>query len=190
MHGQARRVIDYLNSQLPEGRVLDIGAGNGFTAEKLTNDKRSVAALEPDERMIDLNKPLIWTKGFAQDIPFHSNSFQAAYATWAFFLEGVPDVDKGLRETERVVQPGGKLIIIDNYGKDEFSSYSSRDITSNASNWILRGFVYDVINTEFVFDSIEEARCLMTFYFGEAAKGIQTRNIEYNVAAFIKTIEK
>ncbi|HEX6922250.1 MAG TPA: class I SAM-dependent methyltransferase, partial [Bacillales bacterium] len=127
------KVIDFLDQWLPAGAVLDIGAGNGYTAEKLSREDRFVVAMEPDEKMIDRTKDLLWSRGIAQDIPFHTNSFQAAYATWAFFLDGVGDIDEGLREMERVVKDGGQMIIVDNYGHDEFCSYSPHNISSDVS---------------------------------------------------------
>src|SRR5690625_6884343 len=63
---------------------------------------------------------------------------------------------RSLKEVERVVKEGSPIVIIDNYGDDEFSSYSPNDISSSVSQWGKRGFNYDVINTEFVFDSRSE----------------------------------
>lgn len=46
-------VIQYLDRELPEGFVLDVGAGNGFTAIRLCSSSRTVVALEPDRGMVD-----------------------------------------------------------------------------------------------------------------------------------------
>lgn len=96
------KVIDYLNQLLPSGKILDVGAGNGFTAEKLIRSNRTVVAMEPDINMIDPNKSLIWADGVAQNIPFHANTFDAVYSTWAFFFDGIADIENGLREVGRV----------------------------------------------------------------------------------------
>lgn len=47
------KVIQFLNSFLPNGIVLDVGAGNGYTAEKLIRENRIIIPMEPDEEMID-----------------------------------------------------------------------------------------------------------------------------------------
>ncbi|WP_100371860.1 class I SAM-dependent methyltransferase [Bacillus sp. FJAT-45037] len=180
------KVITTLDQQLPDGFTLDIGAGNGFTAERLTTPNRTIVGLEPDELMIDLKKKIIWSKGVAQSIPFHSNTFDAAYATWAFFFDGVVDLEKGLTEIERVVKNGGQMIIVDNYGEDEFCSYTENEIASHTENWVKRGFDYQVIHTSFAFDSIDEARKLLTFYFGDGAKSIDRTEIEYKVVMYTK----
>lgn len=118
------KVIDYLDSILPNGLIIDVGAGNGYTAEKLLRENRLIIPMEPDEKMIDLNKNLIWSNGVAQTIPFHSNTFDAMYSTWAFFFDGIKDIEDGLKEVERVVKKGSPIVIIDNFGNDEFCSYS------------------------------------------------------------------
>ena len=46
-------VIQYLDRELPEGFVLDVGAGNGFAAIRLCSSSRTVVALEPDQGMVD-----------------------------------------------------------------------------------------------------------------------------------------
>ena len=77
-------VIRHLVEVLPKGFILDIGAGNGFIAGALRGDARRVVALEPDSKMIDRSKPLIWSRGVAQSIPFRDDAFHAAYSTWAY----------------------------------------------------------------------------------------------------------
>ncbi|GEL77692.1 class I SAM-dependent methyltransferase [Tenuibacillus multivorans] len=183
------KVIDFLNSSLPNGKILDIGAGNGFTAEKVMHSSRQIIAMEPDDNMIDQHKDLVWAKGTAQHIPFHSNTFEAAYATWAFFFNGIPDLDQGLKEAKRVVKSGGDIIIVDNYGHDEFLSYSKQNLSSDSKMWTERGFTAHFIETAFIFDSVEEARTLLSFYFGEAGQTVEKTTFEYKVVAYTKQVE-
>lgn len=180
------KVISFLDKKLPSGLVLDIGAGNGFTAEKLEHGSRKVVAMEPDEAMVDLRKNLVWSKGTAQHIPFHSNTFHAAYATWAFFFDGVLDIEKGLYEVSRVVKEGGDIIIVDNYGEDEFCSFSPSNISSDVNEWVERNFDYHIIHTSFIFDTVDEAKRLLSFYFGEAGMNVTKREFEYKVVAYSK----
>jgi hypothetical protein len=44
-------VVRALDELLPRGRVLDVGAGDGFTAERLGANRR-IVALEPNVGMI------------------------------------------------------------------------------------------------------------------------------------------
>jgi ubiquinone/menaquinone biosynthesis C-methylase UbiE len=112
------------------------------------------------------------------------------YSTWAFFFAGMEGIDDGLKEVERVVKDEGKIIIVDNYGEDEFSSFSANDIFSNVSEWVERGFDYHVIHTAFKFDSVEEAQRLLSFFFGENGSKVIKTNIEYKVVAFTKSVQR
>ena len=93
---------------------------------------------------------------------------------------------EGLKEAERVTKVGGKIVSVDNYGNDEFCSFSPREIASNVQNWVERGFTYEIINTEFIFDSVDEAKRLLTFYFGENGERVTKRQVEYKVVAYTK----
>lgn len=182
------KVIAYLHEQLPAGLVLDVGAGNGFTAVRLTTSTRTVVALEPDPAMVDPGAPLVWARGVAQDIPFHDALFDAAYATWAFFFRGRADIEEGLSEIRRVVKPGGKIIIVDNAGDDELSAFSPREIAGDPDWWQARDFQTTIIDTAFKFSSLAEANELLEFYFGEdAVRENRKTEITFKVAVYQTT---
>ncbi len=184
-------VIRHLDRELPGGLVLDVGAGNGFTAVRLCSSSRHVVALEPDADMIDRHASLRWVQGIAQNAPFRESTFDAAYATWAFFFDGVPGTDRGLKELQRVVKNAGRIIIVDNAGGDEFSSLATRSTASDPDWWRDRGFEETLIQTTFRFDSLEEANRLLAFYFGdEAAAGNRKTEIDYRVVAYSTTVRK
>ena len=97
---RAGRVIRFLDETLPEhSPVLDVGAGDGFTAEALTTPSRTVVALEPSAGMIRAERPLRWCRGKAQALPFADASFEGAYATWAYFFLGHHDISADGRRT-------------------------------------------------------------------------------------------
>ncbi|MGH2525853.1 MAG: class I SAM-dependent methyltransferase [Actinomycetota bacterium] len=80
-------VIDALDRRLPDrGLVLDVGAGDGFSAERLTTGSRRVVPMEPLVGMIRRERDLPWVRGDAELLPFRDGSFADAYATWAYFF--------------------------------------------------------------------------------------------------------
>ena len=187
---RAGKVIAFLDDYLPSGRVLDIGAGNGFTAQRLNTAQRQIIPIEPNASMIDRAKSLVWVRGLAQAVPLRDNSMNAAYATWAFFFAGIDDLDIGLAELERVVHKGGKIAIIDNAGNDEFCSYAKHSIAADFAWWHERGFTSTIINTAFEFESLDEAHTMMRFYFGDdVISNITSTSIEYKVVAFCKMVK-
>jgi SAM-dependent methyltransferase len=185
------KVIRLLDQILPQGLVLDIGAGNGFTATRLITPERFVIPLEPDPRMVDHTQPLVWAKGVAQAIPFHDRTFDAAYATWAFFFDGVTDILQGLNDAQRVVKPNGLLAIVDNAGEDEFCALAPRPIASNRAWWKEHGFEETIVHTSYRFDSLQEAATLLSFYFGaEVGEQNQKTEIGYNVAVYMMRVKE
>ena len=94
------------------GTLLDIGAGNGFTAERLSARQHGrVIAMEPAREMI-VPHAAAWVRGEAEALPFRSAVFTGAYATWAYFFPSSFGIESGVREAERVIQPGGALVIV------------------------------------------------------------------------------
>ncbi len=119
-------VIAALDSLLPAGRSLDVGAGDGFTAMRLRAG-REVVAMEPDAGMIAATTPLAWVRGEAAHLPFRAASFDAAYATWAYFFSRDWDPTPGIAELDRVVVAGGPLAIVDNLGGDAFAAMADAE---------------------------------------------------------------
>ena len=181
-------VIEYLDKILPSGLAIDIGAGNGYTAASLTKNNRKIIPYEPSNNMIDRNQSLPWVRGIAQELPFRSNTFEGAYATWAYFFPAMGYGEDGLEELIRVIKPQGPICIVDNAGDDEFCGLFERDISSDSSWWHKRGFESHILETSFKFDSIEEAQELLSFYWtlNGCKPGSEVDiEIEYKVVVFI-----
>lgn len=182
-------VLAALDSLLPDGDVLDTGAGDGFTAERLTHPKRRVIPVEPARGMIDRARCLPWVRGAAQRLPFRDDSFAAAFATWAYFFPEMGHGDAGLAEWHRVVVPGGPLIMVDNAGDDEFSRPAPEPerVASNPVWWCERGVQQQIIESVFRFDALDEARTLLGFYFGDRGWQEAQLEIQYRVALYVGT---
>ena len=90
-------------------RVLDLGSGTGAAFQQLQN--LEVTAIDPDEKMLQLNKFKNKIIGGAEDLPFPDNSFDSVYC--AFVWRNLNDSGLGLKEVYRVLKPGGKFILLD-----------------------------------------------------------------------------
>ena len=167
-------VIRALDEVLPSGRVLDVGAGDGFTADRLGASRR-IVALEPSAGMIG-ERQLTWVRGDAEHLPFAEASFDGAYATWAYFFSRDWDPTPGIAELDRVVRRGGPLAIVDNLGGDAFAAMADTDISADPGWWSAHGFETQVIETSFRFDDLDDARRLLGFFFGE--RGVQGAELE------------
>ncbi|MDQ3515044.1 MAG: class I SAM-dependent methyltransferase [Chloroflexota bacterium] len=180
-------VLAAIDALLPGGVVLDTGAGDGFTVERLTRSDRLVLAIEPAAGMIDQRRPLPWVRAAAQALPFRDHSIDAAYATWAYFFPDIGYGEPGLAEWHRVVRPGGPLIVADNAGHDAFSALDDDPVETAHTRawWAAHGFREEIVETTFRFDSIEEARHPLGFYVGERGRAWDALTIPYRVSLFI-----
>lgn len=84
----------------PDGQVV----GLDFCREMLEVAKVNLAR-SPYGRIVKL------VQGNAIALPFEDNTFDCA--TIAFALRNVPDIEKTLREMQRVVKPGGRVISLE-----------------------------------------------------------------------------
>ena len=123
--GHCARLAD-LVSLRAGGHVLDLGCGPGESAF-------GMSGRVPGARItgVDLSRSMIWlaearkrfepgsaridfVRGDALDLPFADDTFDAA--TGHSFLYLVPDVDRVLAETARVLRPGGQCAFLEPSG--------------------------------------------------------------------------
>ena len=97
------------SNQITGTRVLDLGSGTGAAFQQLQN--LEVTAIDPDEKMLQLNKFKNKIIGSAENLPFPDNSFDSVYC--AFVWRNLIDTKLGFQEVFRVLKPGGKFILLD-----------------------------------------------------------------------------
>ena len=97
------------SSHVTGTRVLDLGSGTGAAFQQLQNF--DVTAVDPDEKMLQLNEFSNKVIGGAEDLPFPDNSFDSIYC--AFVWRNINEPKKGMDEVYRVLRPGGKFILLD-----------------------------------------------------------------------------
>jgi SAM-dependent methyltransferase len=105
------------------GRVLEIGAGTGLNVRHYPDDVELVLS-EPDAAMADrlrtrvteLSRLATVVLAGAEALPFADDEFDTVVST--LVLCTVPDPAAALREVERVLKPGGRLLFMEHVRSD------------------------------------------------------------------------
>jgi SAM-dependent methyltransferase len=115
---EGSNALDVLWQTLVEWKprhVLEVGGGPGELAERMQQELgASVAFVDSSPRMVELARArgVDAQVGDIQELPFADGTFDTVVAAW--MLYHVPDLDRGLAEVARVLQPGGALIAVTN----------------------------------------------------------------------------
>jgi demethylmenaquinone methyltransferase/2-methoxy-6-polyprenyl-1,4-benzoquinol methylase len=117
-----KKAIKQLTSLKPK-KVLDVATGTADVA-LMTYDilkPTNIIGIDISEGMLDLGRQKIAAKGLqnviqlykgdSENISFEDNSFDAI--TVAFGVRNFQNLLKGLQEMKRVLQPGGKLVVLE-----------------------------------------------------------------------------
>jgi SAM-dependent methyltransferase len=95
--------------------VLEVGGGQGELAERVQRELGAgVSFVDLSPRMVELARARGIEAQVAdvQSLPFEDGSFDTVIAAW--MLYHVPDIDRGLAEIARVLEPGGGLVAVTN----------------------------------------------------------------------------
>lgn len=98
-------------------RVLDVGAGTGVISrlsQEIVGEKGLVIALDPSSGMLgEAVKSGVKnaTLGLGEALPFPDNTFD--YVTMGYALRHVADLHAAFEEYQRVLKPGGKILLLE-----------------------------------------------------------------------------
>jgi ubiquinone/menaquinone biosynthesis C-methylase UbiE len=122
-HEIADRTADLALAQVPAPRrVLDVGCGTGYLLRRIaarTPDAAELVGIDPAARMVRVAQeatadPRVrFLAGTAEQLPGPDGGFDLIVTTTSF--DHWADQQAGLRECARVLAPGGRLVLVDQF---------------------------------------------------------------------------
>jgi len=99
----------------PGMRMLDVAVGTGLVAKeamRILGRSGRVVGVDPSAGMIAASAPgeLALVRGRAEALPFAAGAFD--FLSLGFALRHVDDLESVLREFRRVLNPGGRLLVL------------------------------------------------------------------------------
>jgi hypothetical protein len=119
-------------------------------------------------------------------------SADAVVSLWSAFRGTDPEE---LTEAARVLRPGGRILAVHDYGRDDVSRLFEPGSRPEYGEWSRRdgpflanGFKVRVVHCWWTFDSIEDAQAVLTDGFGELGQAMAAElrrpRLSYNVAVY------
>jgi demethylmenaquinone methyltransferase/2-methoxy-6-polyprenyl-1,4-benzoquinol methylase len=101
----------------PGLQVLDVAVGTGLLAREavtITGDRQAVIGVDVSEAMLDIARKklgITLIQGAAEALPLASASTD--FVTMGYALRHIADLDAALRESLRVLRPGGRIVLLE-----------------------------------------------------------------------------
>ena len=183
---------DYENNLLPAilavdslaGKdVIELGAGTGRVSCLIAPLSGKLVASDISFHMLDFGRSRLKGLGLSNwdasleshsALPFAADSADLVIAGWSFCYAALdagedwqPALEQALAEVERVLRPGGRLIVIESLGTG-FEAPHAPDVLVDYLHYLdNHGFQSSWVRTDYRFKDREEAVALTTFFFGE-----------------------
>jgi hypothetical protein len=125
---------------------------------------------------------------FRTDLP--DASADVVLSPWAAFRGPEPSE---VAEADRILRPGGRLLVIHDYGRDDVSRLRGDQPeyglwTRRDGPFLRGGFKIRVLHCFWTWDAVDEARAFLEGAFGEAGAAVATEmnrpRLSYNVAVY------
>jgi len=169
--------------------VVELGAGTGRLTRLLAPRVRSIKAFDASAHMLEVAEKSLremvltnWQTGMAdhRQVPLADKSADLVISGWSFCYLAVwggadwqSALQDGLNEIQRILRPGGMVIIIESLGTRTEKPHPPEHLGAYF-DWLAEapfgddtGFERGWTRSDYRFESIEEAVELSTFFFGE-----------------------
>ena len=163
--------------------IFDLGAGTGRLTLLLAARASSIRAFDASAEMLRVCRERLIASGLSnwqvdvadhRQLPVPAQSADLVVSGWSVSYlavwnqeQGQAELDKWLTEMQRVLRPGGMIILFESLGTGNEEPIRLEHVESTYQWLGANGFQHKWIRTDYKFDSLEEAIELSRFFFGE-----------------------
>jgi len=164
--------------------VVKLGAGTGRVSCLIAPLVHQLLASDHSLHMLQVAKDRLsgtqitnWYLSLESHLalPFATNTADVIIAGWSFCYAALDAgtawqtaLEKALQSAERVLRPGGMLILIESLGTGFTTPHTPEVLTAYLDYLNTHGFESNWIRTDYRFKDRSEAEDLITFFFGDA----------------------
>lgn len=176
--------------------VVDVGCGAGFHLPRFAAHARSVVGIEPHPPLVALAAARVAAtpgvrvlRGVGQALPLPADSADVVHARTACFFG--PGCGAALTEANRVLRPGGVLVVVDlDAGRSRYGEWMRADIPSYdpvavEAFFVAEGFSLRRVSTRWAFDRRADLAAVLGIEFSPAVAAralAETPGLELEVA--------
>lgn len=172
--------------------IVELGAGTGRLTRFLALDSANVAACDSSHHMLSQAKDILEKLEIAnvtlcvsdmRRSPFAAASADMVIAGWSFCYLAVWGQDRwkqelqlGLEEANRLLRPGGVMILLENFGTGFESPNPPLHLNGYFDFLKANDFQSTWFRTDYQFQDLNEAIQHSSFFFGEELSGKVQKN--------------
>ena len=165
--------------------VAELGAGSGRLTAQIAPLVRSLRAFDRSAHMLDFAASKVKHLGITnttfqaadnRNLPLEDGSVDLSLSGWSIGYFAAPDnpewqldVERALGQMERILRPGGTIIILETLGTGTGEPQAPTPELQAYYTYLeeQQGFKHTWIRTDYRFSTVDEAEQIIEFFFGE-----------------------
>jgi demethylmenaquinone methyltransferase/2-methoxy-6-polyprenyl-1,4-benzoquinol methylase len=186
-------ISEIIKMNIPIGKIMDIASGTGdITLELLKLNSNEIIASDISSKMLEIqgkkitDKRVKLIKASVENLPFENNYFDVI--TIGFGVRNFQKLESSLSEINRVLKPGGLLIILEMFRKKGFAINLFNLYFGKIMPWVGNKVSKSHYAYSYLFESVKSFLTVSEFIALAESKGYRFVKRKNNFLGIVNTI--